>query len=339
MQMRILSRADMEQVLTLSSVMDTVEQVYRLKAENKTVVWPTVFHDFKTGEQDMDIKSGYLRGMETHGLKVINWTAANEARGLPALVGLIMVFDTETGVPLGVLDGSYITGVRTGCAGAIGAKYLARGDSRSLFVLGTGGQAFFQTAAFLHAFPQLRRVYIANPRHGEKADAFVSTIRERLQAGFGIDASGVEFIAAAADAMGEAVGSSDMIVTTTPSRSPLLKAEWIKPGTHLSCIGADMSGKQEIESAVFRNAVIVCDDHTHCMEAGEMELPLREGIIAASDIRCEIGEIILCRAKGRENSNQVTIYDACGMALLDIACAKAALKLAEQNNIGQIVEI
>lgn len=339
MQMRILSRANIEQVLTLSSVMDAVEQVYRLKAENRTIVWPTVFHDFETGRQDMDIKSGYLRGMETHGLKVINWTAANETRGLPALVGLIMVFDTETGVPLGVLDGSYITGVRTGCAGAIGAKYLARRDSRSLFLLGTGGQAFFQTAAFLYAFPQLRRVYIANPRHGEKAETFVSTIRERLQADFDIDASGVEFIAAAADAMGEAVSSSDMIVTTTPSRSPIVKAGWVKPGTHLSCIGADMSGKQEIESTIFKNAVIVCDDYAHCMEVGEMELPLRDGTIAASNIRCEIGDIILGREKGRESSDQITIYDACGMALLDIACAKAALKLAEQNNIGQIVEI
>lgn len=339
MQMRILSRANVEQVLTLSSVMDTVEQVYRLKAENKTEVWPTVFHDFKTGQQDMDIKSGYLRGMETHGLKVINWTAANEARGLPALVGLIMVFDTETGVPLGVLDGSYITGVRTGCAGAIGAKYLARRDSRSLFVLGAGSQAFFQTAAFLRAFPQLKRVYVANPHHDEKAAAFVSTIHERLRAGFDIDASGVEFVAAAADAMGGAVGSSDMIVTTTPSRSPIVKREWIKSGTHLSCIGADMNGKQEIESTIFQNAVVVCDDHAHCMEVGEIELPLREGILAASDIRGEIGEIILGRAKGRETNEQVTIYDACGTALLDIACAKAALELAEQNNIGQIVEI
>lgn len=262
MQMRILSRANIERVLTLSSVMDTVEQVYRIKAENKTVAWPTVFHDFKTGEQDMDIKSGYLRGMETHGLKVIDWTAVNEARGLPALVGLIMLFDTETGVPLGVLDGSYITGVRTGCAGAIGAKYLARRDSRSLFVLGTGGQAFFQTAAFLYAFPQLRRVYVADPRHGEKAELFVSTIRERLRAGFNIDASGVGFITAAADAMGEAVGSSDMIVTTTPSHSPIVKAGWIKSGTHLSCIGADMSGKQEIESTIFRNAVIIVPEPT-----------------------------------------------------------------------------
>lgn len=339
MKMRVLSRADVERALTLPRVMDTVEQVYRLKAEDKTVVWPTVFHDFKTGEQDMDIKSGYLRGMEAHGLKVINWTAANDERGLPALIGLIMVFDTETGVPLGVLDGSYITGVRTGCAGAIGAKHLARKDSRSLFVLGTGGQAFFQTAAFLQAFPQLARVYVANPRHAEKAEAFVSTIRERLQTSFGIDASGVEFAAVAPEAMGEAVSSSDMIVTTTPSRAPIIQAEWVKSGTHLSCIGADMSGKQEIESAIFRNAVVVCDDRAHCMEVGEMEVPLHEGVIQAPDIRCEIGELILGRANGCENENQITIYDACGMALLDIACAKAALELAEQNNIGQIVEI
>ena len=143
---------------------------------------------------------------------------------------------------------------------------------------------------------------------------------------------------AAAD-LEAAVRQSDVVLTATPSYAPLIRAEWVRPGTHLSCIGADMGGKQEIASAIFRNAVVVCDDRTHCMEAGEMELPLREGVIQASDIRCEIGKLILGRAKGRENEEQITIYDACGMALLDIACAKAALELAEQNNIGQIVEI
>lgn len=130
-----------------------------------------------------------------------------------------------------------------------------------------------------------------------------------------------------------------MIVTATPSRTPIIRADWVRPGTHLSTIGSDMSGKEEIEPELFHGAVIVCDDKEHCMEAGEVEIPLRDGLITPQDIRCEIGELILGRAKGRESDEQITIYDPCGMALLDIACAKAVLKLAEQNNIGQIVEI
>lgn len=112
------------------------------------LAWPTVFYDFKTGEKDMDIRSGYLKDAQLHGLKVINWTIANAQRGLPPLIGVILVFDTETGLPLGLLDGRLITGLRTGCAGAVGARYLARRDSRTLFVLGTGPQAFYQVGRF-----------------------------------------------------------------------------------------------------------------------------------------------------------------------------------------------
>ena len=143
MKMRILSRSDIMKAVDLDKIMETVENVYKLRAQEKTVVWPTVFYDFVQGHKDMDIKSGYLKGEEIHGLKIINWTEANAEKGLPTLVGLIMVFDTDTGMPLVVLDGSYITGLRTGCAGAIGARYLARKGPRNTFCTGCGQSGIF----------------------------------------------------------------------------------------------------------------------------------------------------------------------------------------------------
>ncbi len=340
MKMRILSRENVMKAVNLDKVMETVEGVYVSKAHDNAVAWPTVFYDFKTGEKDMDIKSGYIKGDEIHGLKIINWTDANAAKGLPTLIGLIMVFDTNTGLPVGVLDGSFITGIRTGCAGAIGAKYLARRDSETLFVLGAGNQAFFQMGAFLKCFPGLKTIYIADPLRPENAQMLAETAASRLLGELKVDASGVKFVAASSEeAMADALGKSDMVATVTPARTPIIKKEWVKPGTHFSCIGSDMSGKEEIEGEIFRDALIYVDDYHHVVEVGEMEIPLRDGIITEADIKGEMGQLILGQIGGRTSDEQITIYDACGMALLDIATAKAALDLAEEQGLGDVVEI
>ena len=340
MKMKVLSRNDILSAIDMKKMMETVENVYRAKAEGKTEVWPTVFYDFKTGEQDMDIKSGYLKSEGIHGLKVINWTAANETKGLPSLVGIITVFETKTGMPLGVLDGSVITGLRTGCAGAIGAGYLAGKKRDTLFVLGAGNQALYQIGAFILRFPELRKIYVADPVVPEKAAAFVGTVKERLMSELKIDADRVEFKNVSSEEdMAAGVGDTRMIVTVTPARNPVIKKDWIRPGTHLSCIGSDMSGKEEIEAEIFKGARVYADDLQHCMEVGEMEIPLKTGVISEADICGEIGELILGKKQGRRDDDEITIYDATGMALLDIAAAKAVLDMAEKTGAGQTVEI
>lgn len=340
MKMRVMSRGDVMAALNLDKVMETVETVYKRKAQGNTVVWPTVVHDFKTGEQDMDIKSGYLKGEEIHGLKMINWTDANAAKGLPTLVGLILVCDTVTGLPLGVLDGSFITGMRTGCAGAIGAKYLARKDSETLFVLGAGNQALFQIGAFLKQFPGLKKIYVADPMSPENARRFAAAAPGRLAEELKVDAGETVFVdASSQEEMAAAVSDSDMVVTVTPAREPVIKKEWVKPGTHLSTIGSDMSGKEEIDPQLFAGALVYADDLPHCIEVGEMEIPLKKGVISKDEIAGEIGSLILGQSRGRQNDEEITIYDATGMALLDIATAKAALDLAVEAGLGQEVEI
>lgn len=340
MKLRVLNRDAIMTVTDLESVLSTVEGVYASKARGDAVAWPTVFYDFKTGEKDMDIRSGYLKDAQLHGLKVINWTMANPDRGLPALIGVILVFDTETGLPLGILDGGLITGLRTGCAGAVGAKYLARKDSRTLFVLGAGTQAFYQVGAFIQAFPGLRRIYVADPLDPQHGEMFASQLPKRLMDELHIEAGGVEFVPASREEeMAAAVWDSDMVVTITPARKPVIQKKWVKPGTHFSCIGADMSGKEEIEEEIFRGAKIYCDDLSHCAEAGEMEIPLLHGVIAQSDIQGEIGQVILGNIPGRTSEEEITIYDACGMALLDIATAKTALRLAEEKGLGQVADL
>lgn len=340
MKMRVLSQKNVQELIELDRVLETVEQVYTAKAQEKTVVWPTVFHEWVPSEHDMDIKSGYLKGMELHGMKALTFHNTNEEKGLPTLMGVIVVFDTETGAPLVMADAAFITGVRTGCAGAIGAKYLARKNSDTLFVLGTGNQAIFQIGAFLKVFPNMRKVYVCNPRRPERAKEFAASLPRRLAEELRVEAPNVTFTPiGAGDEMAQAVAASDMIVTVTPAREPVIQKSWVKPGTHISCIGADMPGKEELDPELFRGACIFTDDLDHAITSGEMEIPLKSGVIGLQDVAGEIGNLILGRCSGRTDDDQITIYDACGMALLDIAAAKALLDLADAADKGQSVDI
>lgn len=337
-EIRVLSQDDVKKVLNMNKAIAAVESVYRSKAENGTVVWPTVFHDFEKGKADMDIKSGYVKAAEIHGMKSVSWFADNEKKGIPTLIGLILVFDSKTGVPIGILDAAYITGMRTGAAGAIGAKNLARKDSKNLFVLGAGNQAAFQIAAFLTEMPNLKKVRIADVLNPENAKKFAAGIHTRLVEEFGLTlSSDVSF--EAVTNLQESVSDSDVIVTVTPSRSPVIKKEWVKPGTHLSCIGSDMEGKEEIEAEIFCGARIFADDKQHCMEVGEMELPLKNGVITKEDIAGEIGDLLVGNVQGRTSDEQITIFDATGMALLDLVTGKEALDAAEKLGLGATVNI
>ncbi|MDF2066553.1 ornithine cyclodeaminase family protein [Bacillus sp. Cr_A10] len=335
-EFRVLSNEIVKQVLKVNQVIDLVETVYKSKSESKTETWPTIFYDFEPGKADMDIKSGFLKSEKLFGHKTVTWFGENEEKGIPTLIGLIVVFDAETGKPLGITDASFITGIRTGASGAIGAKYLARKSSKILLVLGAGNQAIFQIAATLTALPNLKKVMIS-ARNKIKLESFISSISQRLQHEFGIDTETIIF--EEVECLESAVKNSDIIITVTSSRVPLIKNQWVQKGTHISCIGADMVGKQEIESEIMSKASIYVDDMEHCVQVGEIELPLKQGIITESNINGEIGDLILGKIKGRSNDEQVTVFDATGMALLDLYTAKIALQTAEEKGLGIKSEI
>ncbi|GAA0732678.1 ornithine cyclodeaminase family protein [Clostridium oceanicum] len=330
-EIRVLSKEDISSVIEMQQVIDVVEAVYKARSEGMTEIWPTVFYDFISGKADMDIKSGYLKKEKLFGHKTVTWFEDNAKKGLPTLMGMISVFDAETGQPIGIMDASYITGIRTGAAGALGAKYLAKKNSENLLILGVGNQALFQIAATLKAFPNLRKVQVA-AMHIEKAKSFIDNINEKLESKFGINTESVTF--KAVENLESAVKDSQIIITVTPSRKPIIKKEWVQKGTHISCIGADMEGKQEIDSKLMSSSLIFVDDKEHCKQVGEIEIPLKKGMISDKDIAGEIGDLILGKVEGRTSEDQITIFDATGMALLDIAIAKIVLQLAEKKGLG-----
>lgn len=324
MNITYISEEEVQKILSMDDAINCTENVYKLKSQGRTVVWPAVFYEFDPGHADMDIKSGYLPDMHIFGHKTVAFMEANISKGLPDLVGLIAVFNSETGMLSGLVDGSSVTGMRTGAAGAIGAKYLARNDSKKALIVGTGNQAPFQIAALLRVFPKLEIIRICNPHHAEKAVAFVSEIRTILKNKFAVDISSVSF--EAVFDLKEAVSDSDIIITITPSRVPLIMKEWVKPGTHFSCIGADMEGKEEIDPQIFKDAIVFVDDLEYCKKAGEIEIPLKKGILGESDAIQEIGDLILNKCIGRKHDSDITIFDSTGIALLDLAVANSLLQ-------------
>ncbi|MCB2358220.1 ornithine cyclodeaminase family protein [Clostridium estertheticum] len=346
----ILNDEAIEKVLDMKQVIAAVEQVYTLKSSGKADLFPMIFHEFERGKADMDIKSGYIKEENVFGLKQVSWFGDNSKVGLPQLFGTTVIFDSTTGSPIGILNSGYITGMRTGAAGAIGAKYLARKNSENLLIVGAGHQATFQIAASLIALDNIKTVRIYDPINYDIAKKLSISIKkvltDKFLSEFKNDAKlykvmcnkfNVEF--EAVPDIKEAVGLSDVIITVTPARKPLLMKEWLKKGTHLSCVGADMEGKQEIDETIFGIARVFVDDINQAVNVGETEIPIKKGVLLVSDIIAEIGDVINGKVSGRTSDDDITIYDTTGIALQDLLTSKIALDIANEKGLGVVVDL
>lgn len=335
---RILSQADIASVLTPSQVIERVEEAYLWKAQGKTSTFPLVFHEFEPGISDMDIKSGHLQPAGLFGLKLVSFFEHNSSKGLPFLQGLVVLFDDETGKPLALMEGTHLTGLRTGAAAAIGAKYLARPESKTFLLVGAGHQSVFQVGAMLSALPHLEKVLIYDPLDFQNAKDRASSIRRDAQDIINCELPERVAIEAAED-LESAVRQSDVITTATPSRRPLILDAWVQPGTHFSCVGSDMPGKQELDPCILKRARIFVDDLPQCLDVGEIECAIKSGTIDKSQIIGEIGLALSGNVSGRESTDDITVFDTTGIALQDLAAARAALDAAEQNDLGCVAKL
>ena len=337
LEMKVLKMEDTVKVLKMEDVIAAIEEVYRAQSAGASAIYHLITEEFVPGSAEMDIKSGWLKDAGIYGLKSVSWFEENGKAGLPALLGTILIFDAKTGAPVGLLDGSHITGIRTGAAGAIGAKLLARKHAKNLLIVGAGHVATFQAAATLLSFPGIEKVMVYDGLDYDNADRFVKNLRGTLAKDFGIEDVKAEFTAV--KDIAEATGTSDIIITVTPSREPIIKKEWVKPGTHFSCIGSDMAGKEEIDPEIFADAKVFTDDIEQCTNVGEIEIPIKKGIMNRENISGIIGDIITGKASGREDDEQITVFDATGTALLDLATGMLAIREAKKQGLGQTIEL
>ncbi len=261
------------------------------------------------------------------GIKWVNVHARNPRRGLPTVMAVIVLNDPATGAPLAVMDGVWITKVRTAAAAAVAAQALSRRESRRVALIGCGAQADAQ----LFALRQVRRfteVRVWGHAPGEAA-RFCARMRRQLP--------GVALAPAAT--VQAAVAQADLIITLTPSRRPLVRAGWVAPGTHINAIGADAPGKQELDPALLRRAVVVVDDRAQSIHAGELNMPIARGQYQPACIRGTLGDVLIRRRAGRCSLREITIFDSTGLAVHDVALAAEAYRRASRRRMGRRVPL
>ncbi|MBW4848812.1 MAG: ornithine cyclodeaminase family protein [Bacillaceae bacterium] len=347
---KVLNHEDIKAILDMKNVIDIVEKAYVLKENKEASLFPMVFHEFEPGKADMDIKSGELSGAGIFGLKLVSWFGDNPSKNLPAVVGTVLVLDSRTGLPIGILSGEYMTMMRTGAAGGIGAKYLARKDSEELLMVGSGHVAAYQILAVLMTMNHIKRVRVYNAHSFDRAGQFCADIKGKLKELLAQTKEQnpevyeemlqkIEIEYTPVNDIETATRNADIIITATPARQPIILKEWVMPGTHFSCVGADMAGKQEIDENILTDARIFVDDHEQSVTVGEFETAFKKGIIAKDSIISEIGGVITNQAPGRISPEDITVFDSTGISLQDLLTASYVLEQAEEKQIGMSTKL
>ena len=321
MELMWLTGEDVERLLEMRKVITAVEEAFREHGLGRVEMPPKVYLYFPEG--DLRAMPAYIPSLEKAGVKVVNVHPGNPSRGLPTVMATYVLVSPDTGAPLAVMNATYLTDARTGAAGAVAAKYLARSDSRSLGLVGAGRQAKTQLLATAQVF-DLERVLVAS-RTRSSAERFAAEMGQRL---------GIDVIACD---VREACGA-DIIATTTPSRKPVVKDGWIAEGTHINAIGADAPGKQELDPKILRRAKIVVDAWEQAKHSGEINVPLRNRLLFREDIYAELGEVVAGKKPGRESDEEITIFDSTGLAIQDVAAATLAYEHAVETRVGRRLE-
>jgi len=258
---------------------------------------------------DFRTMPGFLPTLGIAGVKIVNVHPDNPKVGLPTVMALTIILDIATGRPAAILNATRLTDLRTGAAGAIAAKYLAPRKECVLGVVGTGRQAEAQVRATAQEI-SLSRVLVWS-RNSAHAAAFAARLAP---------------LPAESTSLERACGC-DILVTTTPSRAPLIKSEWIRPGTHINAIGADAPGKEELAPEILHRARVFVDDPAQAFHSGEINVPISTGTYQPWMIAGTLGEVVIGKRK-RESDEEITVFDSTGLAIQDLAIASLAMRQA-----------
>jgi ornithine cyclodeaminase len=328
MSVRILREPEIRTLLDLDETIEAVAQAYAACAEGRVILPDVVNLDLDDFRGEVHVKSAYIRGRPHYVIKIASGFYDNPGLGLPTGNGMMIVFEARTGRLEGLLlDNGYITEVRTGAAGAVAARYLAKKDLRKVGIIGAGSQARHQ----LRALMRVRRpeeVWVWS-----LDESFVRPYIREMSAAFPLrfqKASGPR----------EAVEGADLVITVTPSRSPIVRASWLRPGVHITAVGSDGPDKQELEARALGQAdLLYCDSISQCRRLGEVHHGLEEMAITEADISGELGELVLGRKPGRTRDDQITVADLTGLGAQDAAAAGLVFDKAVAGGLGDIVEL
>ncbi len=304
-----------------TNLIHSIEEGFVMYSQKKVIVPPVGYLGFKHPSGDVHIKYGYIEGDDFYVIKIASGFYQNPAKGLPTSNGMMLLFSQKTGETLSILlDEGYLTDIRTAAAGAVAAKYLAPSRISCIGIVGTGVQARLQLT-YLKSITNCRSVIVWG-RSEDKLAAFKS------------DPELTDFAINTTSDINYLTSRCNIIVTTTPARKAILMAAHILPGTHITAMGADADGKQELDPMIFDKAdIIVADSKDQCIDHGDIGYAVRDGIIDPKKI-VELGNVIHDKKLRRSSDQQITIADLTGVAIQDIQITKYVY-LALAKNLSQ----
>ena len=322
----ILTRDDVARVLTMADCMQVVEKAFAELAQG-TAVLPLRIPITPPDGLALYMPA-YLKQLGALACKVVTVYKNNPARhNLPTVIGKVLVQDPATGDVVCIMDGGYLTAVRTGAASGVATKYLARQDSNQVAaVFGAGVQARMQLEAVAVA-RKLKKVIVYDIAN-DAVRKFCDEMGKKLQ---------LEIIAAKSS--DEAL-QADIICTATSSTTPIFDGSKVRSGTHINGIGSHTPNARELDTAIVKRSKFVADTAEACLsEAGDIMIPIKEGAVTREHIHADLGEIIIGTKRGRENNQEITLFKSNGLAIQDVATAKLVYDRARAAGIGTDIPI
>jgi alanine dehydrogenase len=325
--MLVLSEKQVQSLIDIAELISTLEKAHVQYSTGKAVMPVRLVVPLPQIQGRITSMPGFLHEDKALGMKVVTYFQENPKRDLPAILGTILLFSTETGKLIAVMDGSYITAIRTACASAMATKVLANTKTPVLGILGAGVQA----RAHIQALTQVRkmdRIKIYSPS-GTSAAAIKKDLEPALK--IAIDVAG---------SAENAVRDADLVVTGSTSREPVIQSAWLKTGVHINAVGSHRPDYREIDGATMARAKVVVDSREAIMaECGDILLAITEKSISENHIHGEIGEILAGTKPGRDSASEVTLYKSVGIAIQDVATANLVYRKAQERGVGTNVAI
>jgi ornithine cyclodeaminase len=325
-EINLLSESDLRSLVQLDvAAVDCIENAFRVLAGGKVVMPPILSMAIADFNGEVDVKTAYVPGLDSFAIKMSPGFFDNPKLGLPSTSGLMTVFSCRTGMLQALLlDNGYLTDVRTAAAGAVAARHLSREDASRACIIGTGMQAELQLKALTLVRPITYAVIWGRDR--DKARALAKQLAKDLD----IDV-------VAAEEMEAAVSSSDIVVTTTPTSNPLVQSGWLRPGQHVTAMGADQDHKNELDPACLTRATLYVPDRlSQTRHLGELRSAIAAGLIEDTAIFDELGDIVAGSAHGRKSADDITLCDLTGTGVQDTAIATFATERARKAGLGTI---
>ncbi|MGF0540132.1 ectoine utilization protein EutC [Agrobacterium sp. ES01] len=327
-QMKILTEKDLRQIVSLDQeTVACIEAAFEALATKPVAMPPILRLDIPEHRGEVDVKTAYVPGIDGFAVKISPGFFDNYKLGLPSTNGMMVLLSSRTGlVQALLLDNGYLTDVRTAAAGAVAAKHLSRPESAIATIFGAGMQARLQLKALTLVRPiSTARIWA---RDHDKASKVAAELT--LELGYAVSAI---------TDPAEAVKDADIIVTTTPSETPILKYDWLAPGQHVTAMGSDAEHKNELEPALIAKAgLYVADSLKQTRRLGELHHAIEAGLVEPDAKFAELGQIIAGQKSGRTDTSQITVADLTGTGIQDTAIATLAFDRASTAGAGTIFE-